>query len=208
MDAGRILAIDDEQIVLDSVVRTLGAERYAVDATRSSREGLEWALSRPYDLVLTDIRMPDIGGMRILRDIKRSRPALPVVLITGYATVQSAVSAMKLGAADYVEKPFTPDGLVEAVRTALARAGAAAPEEQRLVHRVEVLRVLERAATDSSFVADLFYHGADALEEFDLTAAEKLAILTADVHWIEANVGKLEDRQRRWLDKRLAAEVW
>jgi len=208
MDAGRILAIDDEQIVLDSLVRTLGAERYAVDATRSSREGLEWALSRPYDLVLTDIRMPDIGGMRILRDIKRSRPGLPVVLITGYATVQSAVSAMKLGASDYVEKPFTPDGLVEAVRAALAKAGASAPEEQRMVHRTEVLRVLERAAADSSFVADLFYHGADALEEFDLTPAEKLAILTADVHWIEGNVGKLDERQRRWLDKRLAAEVW
>jgi len=119
MEQRRILAIDDEQIVLDSLVRTLVPEHYGVDATRSSREGLEWALSRPYDIVLTDIRMPDIGGMRILRDIKRAKPALPVIMITGYATVHSAVSAMKLGAADYVEKPFTPDALVEAVRLAL-----------------------------------------------------------------------------------------
>jgi DNA-binding NtrC family response regulator len=204
----RILAIDDEQIVLDSLTRTLESEHYSVDATRSSREGLEWALSREYDLVLTDIRMPDIGGMRILRDIKRARPAVPVIMVTGYATVQSAVGAMKLGAADYIEKPFTPDELIEAIRVVLKASLSREPDEQKLIHREEIVAVLERAATDPSFVADLFYRGADALEPFDLTPAEKLAILTADVHWIEANIGKLDERRRKWLDNRLAAEVW
>lgn len=208
MKAVRILAIDDEQVVLDSLTLTLTPEGYVVDATRSGREGLEWALSRPYGLVLTDIRMPDVGGMRILRDVKRGRPAVPVIMITGYATVQSAVGAMKLGAADYIEKPFTPDQLTEAVRVVLEAAQSREPDEQKLVHREEILKVLDRAASDPSFVADLFHHGADALEPFDLTPAEKLAILTADIHWIESTVGKLDERRRKWLDSRLAAEVW
>jgi FixJ family two-component response regulator len=204
----RVLVIDDEQIVLDSVRRVLTAEGIAVDSSLRAREGLAMSLAHDYDLVLSDIRMPEIGGMRVLRDIKRAKPSLPVVIITGYATVGSAVQAMKLGAADYVEKPLTPDALVTAVRSALAAAGARPPEPQGLVNREEVLRVLERAATDGGFVADLLYTGAAALEGFELTGAEKLAILTGDVRWIEENVGTLSSAQRRWLDQRLSAEIW
>jgi len=207
MTPKRVLVIDDEQVVLDSVRRILEAEGMVVDSSLIGREGLEWALGRPYDLVLSDIRMPGIGGMRVLRDIKRAKPSLPVVIITGYATVGSAVQAMKLGASDYVEKPFTPDGLFAAVRAA-CEAEAGEPESQSLVHRDEVLRVLERAATDGHFVADLFYSGADALEGYTLTGAEKLAILTGDILWIEEHVGKLTPAQRRWLEQRLSAEIW
>ena len=110
----KVLAIDDEAIVLESVRRVLAD--FEVDLAQSSRQGLEWGMNRDYDLVLTDIRMPEIGGMRILRDIKRVKPSVPVVIFTGYATVQSAVQAMKLGAADYIEKPFTPDMLLTTVR--------------------------------------------------------------------------------------------
>jgi DNA-binding NtrC family response regulator len=109
MNTTRALVIDDEQIVLDSVSRILTEDTYEVDTSLSGREGLAKALEGDYDVVLTDIRMPDIGGMRVLRDVKRAKPALPVVIITGYATVRSAVQAMKLGAADYLEKPFTPE---------------------------------------------------------------------------------------------------
>jgi DNA-binding NtrC family response regulator len=206
MKSPRIIAIDDEQVVLDSIVRVLAAEGMAVEATVSAREGLSRAVAEPYDLVLSDIRMPEIGGMRILRDVKRAKPALPVVIITGFATVGSAVQAMKLGAADYVEKPFTPDVLLAAVRAALA--GGRAPEPQGMVHRDEVLRVLERAGTDSAFVADIFYSGVDALEGYTLTGPEKLAILTGDLRWIEEHVGALAPVQRRWLEQKLSAEVW
>jgi DNA-binding NtrC family response regulator len=208
MGQTRVLVIDDEQIVLDSVRRILSAEGMAVDVSLRAREGLAMSLARDYDLVLSDIRMPEIGGMRVLRDIKRAKPGLPVVIITGFATVGSAVQAMKLGAAEYVEKPFTPDVLLAAVTSALASAAARPPEPQDLVHRDEVLRVLERAAVDSGFVADLLYTGADALEGFELTGAEKLAILTGDVRWIEQHVGSLSPAQRRWLDQRLSAEIW
>jgi DNA-binding response OmpR family regulator len=204
----RVLVIDDEQIVLDSVRRILSQEGYEVDTAQSSRQGLELALSREYNLVLTDIRMPEIGGMRILRDIKRKKPALPVIIITGYATVQSAVQAMQLGATNYIEKPFTPEVLLNAVHTGLLAAKSTAPEEQRVVHKQEVLKLLDRAAKDAQFVSDLYYQGADALNEYDLTAPEKLAILTGDIPWIEEHVGELSDDQKKWLQQRLSAEIW
>lgn len=204
----KVLVIDDEQIVLESVSRILAGEGYQVDTAIHSREGLDLALSREYDLVLTDIRMPEMGGMRILRDIKRRKPAVPVIIITGYATVQSAVQAMQLGATNYIEKPFTPEVLINAVHTALAAAGSAPPEEQRIVHREEVLKVLDKAARDPEFVTRLVYQGADALKSFDLTGPEKLAILTGDIAWIEEHVGSLTEQQKRWLQQRLSAEIW
>jgi len=208
MEKQKILVIDDEQIVLDSVKKILEAEDFEVDPAISSREGLDRAMNQDYDLVLTDIRMPEIGGMRILRDIKRSRPSVPVVIFTGYATVQSAVQAMKLGASDYIEKPFTPDMLMTTVKKVLVRAASEEPEKQELIHRDEVIRVLERAAVDSEFVTSLFYYGPEALQDYDLTGPEKLAILTGDIQWIESQIGKLTPQQKRWLESRLSAEIW
>ena len=204
----KALVIADEQIVLDSVSKILKGENYEVDVSLSARQGLDWAIQKQYDIVLTDIRMPDIGGMRVLRDIKRARPSLPVVMITGYATVKSAVQAMKLGAAEYMEKPFTPEELLKAVAAALDIAATQPPEEQVLIHKEEVIRVLERAAADEQFTADLLYKGADALEDYDLTGSEKLAVLTGDLQWIEEHIGPLKPNQRRWLEQRLGTEIW
>ena len=208
MEKKKAIVIDDEQIVLDSVSKILTDEDYDVDVSLSGREGLNQAIEKEYDIVLTDIRMPDIGGMRVLRDVKRAKPALPVVMITGYASVKSAVQAMKLGAADYIEKPFTPDQLLKSVASALDIAATKAPEEQALVHREEMIKVLERAASDNEFIANLLYHGVDALEEYDLTGPEKLALLTGDIAWIEKHTGPLKGNQRLWLEQRLSAEIW
>jgi len=208
MEKGKVLVIDDEDIVLKSVNKILSEENYEVDVSSSGRQGIDWAVERPYDVVLTDIRMPDIGGMRVLRDIKRAKPSLAVIMITGYASVQSAVQAMKLGAADYLEKPFTPDQLLKAVASALDITTTQPAEDQALVHKEEMLAVLERAATDGEFIAQLLYHGADALEGYDLTGPEKLAVLTGDIEWIENHAGPLTPVQRKWLEQRLGAEIW
>ena len=208
MEKNKALVIDDEQVVLDSVTKILTEENYEVDVSLNGREGLNQAIQKEYDIVLTDIRMPDIGGMRVLRDIKRAKPSLPVVMITGYASVQSSVQAMKLGAADYIEKPFTPDQLLKAVDSALDIAATKPPEEQALIHKEEMITILERAASDSEFIAKLLYEGADALEEYDLTGPEKLALLTGDIEWIEKNMGPLKPNQKLWLEQRLSAEIW
>jgi DNA-binding NtrC family response regulator len=152
--------------------------------------------------------MPDIGGMRVLRDIKRAKPSLPVVMITGYATVQSAVQAMKLGAMDYLEKPFTPEKILEVIASSVDRAATQPLEEQALIHKEVIKKVLERAASDSEFISSLLYRGVETLEEYDLTGPEKLALLTGDIEWIERYVGPLTPTQRRWLEQRLSAEIW
>ena len=208
MEKMKALVIDDEQVVLDSVSKIMTAENYEVDVSLSGREGLAHALQRDYDIVLTDIRMPDIGGMRVLRDIKRAKPSLPVVIITGYATIRSSVQAMKLGAADYIEKPFTPDQLLKAVGSALDIAATQVPEVQDLIHKGEMIKVLEKAASDSEFFTSLLEHAADALDEYDLTGPEKLALLTGDITWIEEQIGTLTRSQRRWLEVRQSAEIW
>jgi len=204
----KVLVIDDEKVVLDSVDKILTDEGYDVATNLSGRDGLNEALTTDYDIVLTDIRMPDIGGMRVLRDIKRSKPTLPVVMITGYASVHSSVQAMKLGAADYVEKPFTPDQLIKAVDTALAASASQEPEPQQLIHKQEMIKVLERASSDSEFFTSLLERAADALDDYELTGAEKLALLTGDAVWIEEQIGSLTQSQRRWLDIRRSAEIW
>jgi DNA-binding NtrC family response regulator len=208
MEKKKVLAIDDERIVLDSICKILKAENFTVEAFMNGRQGLASAIQNHYDLVLTDLRMPDIGGMRILRDVKRVKPAVPVVMITGFGTVKSAVQAMKLGAAEYLEKPFSPDQLLKSVNTALNLAATRKPEEQGLIHKEEMLKVLEQAATDTELVYNLLHYGSEALEDYDLTGPEKLAILTGDIKWIEEHIGALTPTQRRWLDQRLSAEIW
>jgi DNA-binding response OmpR family regulator len=141
--------------------------------------------------------MPDIGGMKVLRDVKRINPTLPVIMITGYASVESAVQAMKLGAAEYIEKPFEPEQLLDAVSRAIGISKEA--EEQGLIHREEVAKVLDRAESDDDFFMNLLEHSVDALDEYNLTKAEKLAIVTGDVLWIEEQLGRLTRAQRRML---------
>jgi DNA-binding NtrC family response regulator len=203
----RVLVIDDEQIVLNSVSRVLVQAGFDVEVTLSGRQGLEWALNKAFHLVITDIRMADMGGMILLKDIKRAKPEVPVVLMTGYANVQSALEAMKLGAADYVEKPFTPDQLLKTVSLAMEKANSRLSEEQALVHQEEILRILDRAATDGDFVYKLLHRWADALEEYPLTGAEKLALLTGDIEWIEKHTGPLTEKQKRWLQRPISPEV-
>lgn len=208
MERRKVLVIDDEQIVLDSVKKILTSENYNVEVTLSGKKGIKKAVKNPYDIVLTDIRMPDIGGLIVLRDIKRQKPALPVVIITGYGTIRSAVQAMKLGAADYIKKPFTPDELIKSVLTAIESAIIQEPEVQTIVHKEEVIKVLELAAADDNFRHDLLNIGADALDEYKLTGPEKLAISTGDIRWIEEQIGPLTRNQKKWLEARLGAEVW
>ena len=135
--------------------------------------------------------------MRVLRDVKRIHPELPVVMITGYASVESSVQAMKLGAADYVEKPFEPEDLLKAVSAVLGATEE--PDEQVLIHKEEMARVLQRAESDDDFFMSLLEDAVDALDEYDLTRPEKLAIVTGDVLWIEEQLGRLARAQRRML---------
>lgn len=116
---GKILVVDDEPVVCRSCVRVLAPEGYAVTTTESGREGIEKGSSGEFDVVIVDLKMPDVDGMQVLQRIKEKQPDVEVIVITGYSAVSSAVKAMKVGAIDYLPKPFTPDELSVVVNKAM-----------------------------------------------------------------------------------------
>lgn len=198
MNKKKVLVVDDEQIVLDSVRKILSAENFEVDITLNGQEGIRRVHDGNYDLVLTDVRMPDISGKIVLREVKRAKPLLPVVIISGYATVQSAVQCMRLGAAHVLEKPFTPEELIQTVNSALDVSDRINPEEQGLVHEEEVRKILNRAARNPQFAQEIVDREAEALEDYNLTATERLALLTGDMTWFEEYMGELEPKHKKF----------
>lgn len=120
----KVLVVDDEVVVANSVRRTLNRRGFRVDEAFSGREALNRILNEMYDLVLLDMKMPDTNGLELLPTIKKHRPTLPVVMVTGYASIDTAVEAIQRGASDYVAKPFTPEELFSAASQAIRRAMA------------------------------------------------------------------------------------
>jgi DNA-binding NtrC family response regulator len=120
MNKGRVLIIDDEDIVRVSCERILVPEGYEVKSTKSAAEGFDLLAEDPVDVVLTDLKMPDIDGLEVLKKVKAEWPDVEVIMITGYQTINTAVEAIKMGAFDYIEKPFTPGAIVEAIDKAIS----------------------------------------------------------------------------------------
>ena len=115
----KILIIDDEDIVLKSCRRILGKEDIEMDFAYSGEEGLECTDEKNYDIVITDLKMPGIGGMEVLKTLRERKPEVTVIVFTGYATVESAREALKMGAFDYIPKPFTKSELRDVVKNAI-----------------------------------------------------------------------------------------
>jgi CheY-like chemotaxis protein len=133
----RILAVDDEAIVLDSFRKILVAAGYAIDTVESGREALGLVRKHKYDFVFTDLKMPEMDGLDVVKGVKHYSPDTDVVMITGYATIESAVNAMKFGAMDYVQKPFTEDELVDFTKKCVIRRHDR--EHKQLSQRVRVV---------------------------------------------------------------------
>jgi CheY-like chemotaxis protein len=115
----RILVVDDEALVCNSCSKTLSHEGYYVDCALNGEEAQIKIASSRYDLVITDLKMPKVDGMELLRTVKKRWPEISVVMITGYGTIRSAVEAIKLGAFDYIPKPFTSEELAGVASRAL-----------------------------------------------------------------------------------------
>jgi DNA-binding NtrC family response regulator len=108
----RILVVDDERNIRNNLTTILESAGYKVDASGDGEDALTKCKERHYDVALVDIQMPKMGGLELLRYLRTLRPNLPVVILTAYGTVGRAVEAMKLGAVDFVEKPFDPKVLL------------------------------------------------------------------------------------------------
>ena len=118
MQRRHILVIDDEPVICEGCRLAL-SDKYSVDICHSGQEGLDTLLKGRYDLALLDMKLPDMDGMEVLHIVRQDKPGVYVIVMTGYSTVNNAVQAMKLGAFDYLAKPFTDDELIMAVEKAI-----------------------------------------------------------------------------------------
>jgi len=117
----RILCVDDEEVILGSFRKILVMDGYSVDTVETGQEALGLIQTHHYDFIFTDLKMPEMDGVDVVKSAKHIRPDIDVVIITGYATVETAVECMKFGAMDYVQKPFTEDELLVFVKKALIK---------------------------------------------------------------------------------------
>ncbi len=156
MKRREILVVDDKANMVKLITRILG-DSFAVTGTTSPREALNLLEEREFDLLIMDIKMPEISGMELLEHCKRLRPLTEVILITGYGEVAQAVAAIKAGAYDYLEKPFEPEEMRIAAEKAL--------EHKRLVDRT---RFLERAVEDKFGLENIIGDSAPMREVFEL----------------------------------------
>lgn len=143
MDPPKVLVIDDEEIARISCQRVLKREGIEVTLAGSGREGLDILMRERHDLVLVDLKMPEMDGVEVARRIRDYDPNIVTIIITGYATIESAVAVMKEGAYDYLPKPFTPDELIIVVRRGL--------EKRRLDQESRALRE-EKEAMERNFI--------------------------------------------------------
>lgn len=115
-----ILVIEDDTTMRNGLVEILKEAGYIVDSAENGQKGLEKIMEKNYDIVLTDLIMPVMGGMELLRNIKHFKPGTSVIIITAFGTIENAVEAIKVGASDYITKPFKIDEVQTKIRKILA----------------------------------------------------------------------------------------
>lgn len=156
---GRILAVDDEAIVLDSFRKILVLAGFSVDTVQSGPEALTLLRENTYDFLFTDLKMPDMDGVEVVKAAKHLRPDLDIAVITGFGTIETAVATMTHGASDYVQKPFTEDELVSfANRLLIKRQARLEAESRPAVHVVtpqqaEIVAQREYCVPGGAFVS-------------------------------------------------------
>ena len=112
----RILIVDDEQIIRESLQFVLKKEKYDVEEAGNGREALEKHLAKPFDLIITDLEMPELRGIEFLEQVRQRTPESAVFIITAYGSVETAIAALRSGAYDYILKPIDFDDLIIRVK--------------------------------------------------------------------------------------------
>jgi excisionase family DNA binding protein len=115
----RVLVVDDEASIRELLVKTLALAEYDVDVAADGRSAIDRMRLHPYDLLIVDLRMPGMDGLSVIREAKRYKADLPVLIITGYSSESSAIEAVNLGVAGYLTKPFRVSKVLEVAAKAL-----------------------------------------------------------------------------------------
>ncbi|HHN78690.1 MAG TPA: sigma-54-dependent Fis family transcriptional regulator, partial [Phycisphaerales bacterium] len=150
-----ILLVEDEEMLRESLAELLAEEGFEVVQASNGREGYEQLLERPFDLILSDIRMPEMDGVELLRRAVRVAPQTPVILITAFGTVESAVEAMREGAADFLLKPVQfPDVLLRVNRA--IEIGAMRRDHRAQTEQLAASSMFHNLIGESPVMVDLF----------------------------------------------------
>lgn len=196
MESVRILVIDDEKVIREGVERALGKRGYQITQAEDGNKGLELLKENEFDIVLTDLMMPGMDGFAVLDWIRENQPHVQVIVITGFATVTKAVTAMKQGAFDFVGKPFTPDYIRVVVDRAIDKLAMRA-ETERL--RDEKNRGLEAIDKSQSRLKTVF---GCMVEAVVITDTEGIVVLHNP-----AAIKILEIQTDPFIGKHLAASI-
>ena len=121
MEKFKILIVDDEQDFLETILKRLKARKIEVTGVNTGIKALEFVANHEVDVIILDVKMPGMDGIETLREIKKKKPLVEVIMLTGHASVESGIQGMQLGAFDYVMKPVALDELLEKVRQAYER---------------------------------------------------------------------------------------
>ena len=125
----KILVVDDENIVLDSCQRVLEADGFEVFLVPSADKALKAMKNEDFTLLLIDVKMPGHDGMYLMREVKEKWPDIPIIVMSGYHTKEIIEEAVKIGAATFIAKPFTPDELLEALRQVIKKEESSGKKE-------------------------------------------------------------------------------
>jgi DNA-binding NtrC family response regulator len=218
-ETANILVMEDETTVAKGLEMVLSEAGYQVALAATGHAAVDTMFEKRFDLLVADLRLPDMDGLDVIKMAKEKWPSTEVVVITGYSSVDSAVTSMKLGAYDYLPKPFTEAQITESIRGALGKreeeekparriVARVETEEEKLIQKREVIRVLNRTADDMAFWNDLMEHGCVALDEYDLSHEARAAIASGDLTWLNTHVGELTQKQLMFIFKRLEREAW
>src|SRR5215510_15045683 len=184
-DRPRILVVDDEKVIRDMLADFLGMEGYIVRTAEDGTSALGELEKGHYDLVISDLKMPRMGGIALLDEIGKTAPDALTVIMTGFGTVETAIDAMKRGAYDYVLKPFKLEEVVHVVQRGLEKQRLSA-ENLRLKEALGLYKVSEAIAASLS------------LDEVLSTVAESALLeMHADVvsTWLDDGEGSFFERQ-------------
>jgi DNA-binding response OmpR family regulator len=166
---GRILIVDDEENLRRTLARILRSAECETSEAAHGREALTLIRHNPYDLVYLDINLPGMNGMQVLAEIRKIAPELPVIILTGFGTLETALEALRLGALDYLLKPFDPAIIVSRTRVLLTER-AVRRRKQELRAQIAALhtelQALEQEHPESGSQTPAALPGAPAQERF------------------------------------------
>jgi two-component system copper resistance phosphate regulon response regulator CusR len=171
----RILVVEDEPRILSFLVRGLESEGFTVDSEFDGTSALRRATNRRYDLVVLDLLLPRLDGLSVLRELQRSRPRMPVVILSARGDLATKLRGFELGASDYVAKPFALDELIARIRAQLRHSVPTAGESSVLRAGALALDLARRQARIGTVVADLSDREFRLLHELVLHAGEVIS---------------------------------